>query len=111
MLDFFFHSYYYVLIFTQKGWGYSLGDFLTKSSGHPGWATFWVSFSQTHLVTLLATEDVGTCYPFGLFYGLLIYFETMWYILWSLGIFFTFWYAVQRKFWQPCRSPWFQGKN
>jgi hypothetical protein len=26
----------------------------------------------------------------------------IWYILWLLGIFFPFWYVVQRKIWQPC---------
>jgi hypothetical protein len=48
-------------------------------------------------------EDVGT------FYGLLVYFTAMWYILWPFGIFigplvyiFPFWYVVPRKIWQPC---------
>jgi hypothetical protein len=27
---------------------------------------------------------------------------SIWYILRLFGIFFTFWYAVPRKIWQPC---------
>jgi hypothetical protein len=30
------------------------------------------------------------------------YFMAIWYILWSFGIFFPFWYVVPRKIWQPC---------
>jgi hypothetical protein len=30
----------------------------------------------------LAMEDVGTFWPFGLFYGHLVYFMTIWHILW-----------------------------
>jgi hypothetical protein len=34
----------------------------------------------------------------------LVYFVTIWYILWSFGIFFPFWYIVPRQIWQPlCR--------
>jgi hypothetical protein len=41
----------------------------------------------------LAMEDVG------IFYGHLIYFLAIWYIVWLFGL---FWYIVPRKIWQPC---------
>jgi hypothetical protein len=55
---------------------------------------------------------------FGIFYGRLVYFVAVRYILWPFGIFcgrlvyfmviwyifFTFWYVVTRKIWQPCLS-------
>jgi hypothetical protein len=37
----------------------------------------------------------------GTFCGQLVHFVVNWYILRSNGIFFTFWYVVQRKIWQP----------
>jgi hypothetical protein len=42
----------------------------------------------------LAMEDVG------IFYGHLVNFPAIWYILWSLGVFPPFWYIVLRKIWQ-----------
>jgi ABC-type spermidine/putrescine transport system permease subunit II len=49
-------------------------------------------------------EDVG------MFYGHLVYFTAIWYILGPLGTFygylvyfFPFWYVVVRKIWQPWR--------
>jgi hypothetical protein len=69
------------------------------------WATFLGHFSQTHLVTLLATEDVG------IVYGHLVHFMVFCYILWTFGIvrgnlvyFFPFWYFIPRKIWQPSVS-------
>jgi hypothetical protein len=51
----------------------------------------------------LAIEDVG------IFYGDLLYFTAIWYILWSFGILFgdmahfpPFWYFAPRNIWQPC---------
>jgi hypothetical protein len=48
-------------------------------------------------------EDVG------IFYGHLVYFTDIRYILWPLVTFsgslvylFPFWYVVARKIWQPC---------
>jgi hypothetical protein len=41
-------------------------------------------------------EDVG------IFYGHLVYFVVILYILWLFGIFLPFWYVVPRKVWQPC---------
>jgi energy-coupling factor transporter transmembrane protein EcfT len=39
---------------------------------------------------------------YGILYGHLVYFVTIWSILWLFGIFvFTFWYVVPRKIWQP----------
>jgi hypothetical protein len=47
---------------------------------------------------------------FGIFHVLSVYFVviwcmlcamTIWYILWSLGAFFPFWYFAPRKIWQP----------
>jgi hypothetical protein len=35
-------------------------------------------------------------WPFGLFYGHLLYYTAIWYI------FSTFWYVVPIKIWQPC---------
>jgi hypothetical protein len=47
-------------------------------------------------------EDVG------IFYGFLVLFAAVWYILWSLGIVYgslgyvlPFWYVLPRKIWQP----------
>jgi hypothetical protein len=47
-------------------------------------------------------EDVA------IFYSRLVYFTVIWYILWSFGkvygnwyTFFSFWYVVRRKIWQP----------
>jgi hypothetical protein len=44
------------------------------------------------------------------FYGHLVYFMAIWYILWSFGIFYghlicisRFGFVVSRKIWQPCR--------
>jgi hypothetical protein len=31
----------------------------------------------------------------------LVKFTAIWYICWSFGIFFPFWYIVERKIWQP----------
>jgi hypothetical protein len=42
--------------------------------------------------------------PFGLIYGHLVYFMVIWCILWSFGIFFSFWYDVPRKIWQACKK-------
>jgi hypothetical protein len=59
-------------------------------------------------------------WPFGIFYGHLVYFMAIWYILWPFGIFYghlvylwpfgilchrlvhfpPFWYVVPRKIWQ-----------
>jgi hypothetical protein len=42
------------------------------------------------------------------FYGHVVYFTAIWYILWTFGIicgkfgiFFPFWYVVPGKIWQP----------
>jgi hypothetical protein len=52
---------------------------------------------------------MGKClyilWPFGICYGYLGYFMTIWYILCSFGTFFRFWYRVPRKIWQPCFQP------
>jgi hypothetical protein len=49
----------------------------------------------------LRLANVYILWPFGIFYGRLGYFMTIWYILCSLGTFFRFWYHAQRKIWQP----------
>jgi hypothetical protein len=49
----------------------------------------------------LAMDDGGILGPFCLFNGQNVYSMAIWYILWSLGIFFLFWYVVPRKIWQP----------
>jgi hypothetical protein len=36
MFGYFLHLKSYVIILSQNGWGYILGDFLTNASGHPG---------------------------------------------------------------------------
>jgi hypothetical protein len=41
-------------------------------------------------------------WPLGPIYGHLVYFVAIWYLVWLIGIFFPFWYVVQRKIWQPC---------
>jgi hypothetical protein len=47
-------------------------------------------------------------WPFGIFYGHLLYFTDIYYILWPFGnvvviwhIFPPFWYIASRKIWQP----------
>jgi hypothetical protein len=62
----------------------------------------WYMYFQTknqnlgNFLRVLAMEDVG------IFHGHLVNFTAIWYILWTFGIFFTFWYLVPRKIWQPC---------
>jgi hypothetical protein len=50
----------------------------------------------------------GRCWyilcSFGVFYGHLPYFIVIWYIFWLFGIFFTCWYFLVRKIWQPCSA-------
>jgi hypothetical protein len=41
----------------------------------------------------LATEDVGIFYSF---YGKMVYFMAIWYILWLICIFLPFWYILLR---------------
>jgi hypothetical protein len=45
----------------------------------------------------------------GIFYGHLVYFTAIWYILWPFGIFvgslvyfLLLWYVAAGKIWQPC---------
>jgi hypothetical protein len=40
-------------------------------------------------------------WPFGIFYGHLVYFMAIWYILWPFGIFFQFLNVAPSKIWQP----------
>jgi hypothetical protein len=65
----------YVLVLTKNGLGYVLGEFFLKSSGHPdaidkkmGWAIFWATFSQTHLVALVPFDKNGLGYILGDFF-------------------------------------------
>jgi ABC-type multidrug transport system permease subunit len=37
----------------------------------------------------------------GMFDGHLEYFTAIWYIFYSFGMFFLFWYVASRKIWQP----------
>jgi hypothetical protein len=51
----------------------------------------------------------GNCcyilWPFGIFYGYLVYFIAIWYSLPSFGIVFPFFGGLNRKnIWQPCRA-------
>jgi hypothetical protein len=62
----------------------------------------------------LAMEDVSIFWaimsilrPNGIFYGHLVHFVVIWYILRSLGIFFTFLDVLPRKIWQPCSQKCF----
>jgi hypothetical protein len=55
------------------------------------------------ILECLVVKDAGK------FYGHLVYFTAIWYILWPSGIlyghlvyFFPFWYVEPRKIWQPC---------
>jgi hypothetical protein len=48
---------------------------------------FWRVMQWTMLVYFL---------PFSLFYGHLVYFVAVWYVLWLFGITFPFWYFVPR---------------
>jgi hypothetical protein len=46
---------------------------------------------------------MSTLQPNGLFYGDLVHFVVIWYILWSFGIYFyPFWCVAPIKIWQPC---------
>jgi hypothetical protein len=51
-------------------------------------------------------EDVSIhiLWQFVIFYINLVYFVAIWYILWSLGIFFPVLYVATRKIWQPCAN-------
>jgi hypothetical protein len=48
---------------------------------------------------------IGKCWhillPFGIFYGHLVYFMTIWYILWLFGIYFLSFGSCTKKIWQP----------
>jgi hypothetical protein len=61
--------------------------FQTKN---PNLGKFW---------TVLDGKCLHVLWPFGIFYGDLRYFMTIWYILYSFGTFF--WYFVPIKIWQP----------
>jgi hypothetical protein len=55
-------------------------------------------------VNFIGSCNGSCCYilwPFGIFYGHLVYFVAIWCILLLFGIFFPFWYVVPRKIWQP----------
>jgi hypothetical protein len=64
--------------------------------------------------TDLQLEDVGIhilcpfglhiLLQFGILCGYLVYFVVIWSILWLFGVFFPFWYLVQRTIWQSCSS-------
>jgi hypothetical protein len=43
-------------------------------------------------------------WPFGPFSSHFVYFMALLCMLWSFGIFSTFWYIVPRKIWQPSSS-------
>jgi hypothetical protein len=48
-------------------------------------------------------EDAGMFYgTFGQFYGHLVYFVAIWYILWLLAIFLPVLVCCTKKIWQPC---------
>jgi hypothetical protein len=48
----------------------------------------------------------GRCWyilwPFGQLSGHLAYLMAIWYMLHRFGTFYTFWYVVPRRIWQPC---------
>jgi hypothetical protein len=52
-------------------------------------------------------EDVNVLYGplLYIFYGYLVYFVAIGYILWLFGIFFPFWNVAPRKIWQPYCKP------
>jgi hypothetical protein len=51
----------------------------------------------------------GRCWhilcPIGMFYVHLPYLTDIWYISWLFGIFFPFWFDIERKIWQHCSAP------
>jgi hypothetical protein len=59
--------------------------FQTKN---PDLGKFWKVFQWKMLVFL---------WPFCLFYGHMVYVMAIWYILWSFGIFFPFWYICRTE--------------
>jgi hypothetical protein len=76
-------------------------------------ATFWAIFSQTHLVTLLGSTKAKACFQTKnpnlgkfwrvLLWKILVYFITIWTILWLLEIFYghlvylvVIWYIFPR---------------
>jgi hypothetical protein len=63
------------------------------SNQNPNLSKFWKAFNWKMFNISLS---------FKIFSGDLGYFMTIWYILYSFGTFFRFWYHVPRKIWQPC---------
>jgi hypothetical protein len=64
--------------------------FQTKN---PNLGKFWRAFDWKMFYTYIL-------WPLGISYWDLGYFMTNWYILYSFGTFFRFWYHVPRKIWQ-----------
>jgi hypothetical protein len=54
----------------------------------------------------IPVPQIGKCWyilwPFGIFFGHLVYFMNIWFHLCLFGTFFRFWYHATRKIWQPC---------
>jgi hypothetical protein len=69
--------------------------FQTKN---PNLGKFRSVLERKMLVNFMAIWSISL--PYGIFYGHLVYFVAI-----LVPIFFPFWYAVQRKIWQPCRAP------
>jgi hypothetical protein len=71
--------------------GGQMAYFQTKN---PNLGKFWRDLQWNILAFL---------WPFGIFYGHLVYFVAVGYILFLLfAIVFPFWYVAPRKIWQPC---------
>jgi hypothetical protein len=68
----------------------------------------WYTYLQTKIPTWVTYGEScsGRCWyilwPFGIFYGELVYFVVIWYILWSFGIFWGHLVCyIASKIWQP----------
>jgi hypothetical protein len=62
---------------------------------YPNLGTFWMALEWKTLLRL------PILLLFGIFNYHLVYFTAIWHSLWSFATFFSFWYVVARKIWQP----------
>jgi hypothetical protein len=78
--------------------GCQMVSFQTKN---PNLGIFWRALDWKIWIYFMAIWNI--LQTFGIFYGHLEYFMTIWYICVNLVHLFWFWYYVRRKIWQPRR--------
>jgi hypothetical protein len=84
------YSFVFVHVWLTHDQGCQMACFETKN---PNLGKFWRDLQIKIKVYFMATWSLLKL--FGIFCDHLVY-------LWLFGIFFPFWYVVQRKIWQPC---------